>query len=438
MRPIRAPKKRGPAQVVAGTLVVLGLFASLAIMVAQGSIVTAAPVTLTLNYNCTFPLIGAQPLTVEIHSEMPTEIAAGTATGAFEIDAVATVSETARVGLRTVGAATLEGTVKANANLSVPGLELPITMDMTIPSAAVPATSGAFPTNASGSTPSLTFQPANAGTATITVGDLVMTLTPKAANGSPTGLGTFESACTAAPGQNRVLHTFTITGGAPTTSTVTTPTTAPTTATTSTTVASTSTTSTTSAPTTTRPSTTTTSTSTPGTHLDLSYAITGNARIGAANGNVPLQGTIDADFDLSTGTHVSQLTLRPAVGRFTVLGLIPTTANIEFVPVGETTGSLVDGKLTSRTEMMIKLTNVVLFDFLPIAGGQNCQTSAAAVIELSSPDGQLFNPQQGGTLQGTFNLPSLAANGCGWLGGIVSLFMAGPNNDLTLDLTAAP
>jgi len=153
---------------------------------------------------------------------------------------------------------------------------------------------------------------------------------------------------------------------------------------------------------------------------------------------VPLAGAIDADFDLASGTHASKLTLNPAVGKFTVLGLLPTTANIQFVPVGDTTGSLVDGRLTSRSEVYIKLTNVMLLGFLPLAGGQSCQTSVPAVIELASPQGQLFNPMAGGTLEGSFNLPSLANTGCGALGSIVSLFMAGPNNDITLNLTAAP
>jgi hypothetical protein len=452
MRPIRVRKKRGPAQIVAATGVVLGMIGALATIVVQGHAVTAAPVSMTLNYNCTFPLIGAQPLTVEIHSDMPTSIAPGTPTGAFQINAVATVSETARLGLRTVGAATLEGTVQANANLAVPGLNLPITMDMTIPQVAIPTASGAFPTNASGSTPSLTFTPANAGTATITVGDLVMNLTPKAANGQPTGLGTFESVCTVAPGQNQVLHSFTVTGGATTTTatsattattaTTTTSTTRPTTASTATT--SSSTTSTTRATTSSSTSSSTTSTtrstsstSGPSTHLNLRYNATGSSRIGAANGNVPLSGSIAADFDLSAGTHVSQLTLAPTTGKFTVLGLIPTTAKIEFVPTGPTTGALVDGRLTTRSEVTIKLTNVSLFNILPIASGANCQTSTPAVIELASPAGELFNPQAGGNLEGTFNLPALAQGSCGWLTGIVSLFMAGPNNTINLQLTAA-
>jgi hypothetical protein len=440
MRPIRPPKQRGPARIVAVTGVVLGLIASLTTIVVQGRVVTAAPVSLTLNYNCTFPLIGAQPLSVEIHSDMPTEIAAGSPTGAFQIDAVATVSETARVGLRTVGAATLEGTVSAASHLSAPNLDLPLTVGMTIAPVAIPTASGAFPTNASGSTPSLTFQAQNAGTATISVGDIVMTLTPKAANGGPTGLGTFESACTAVPGQSQVLHTLTITGGTSATtvaSTTTTPVTTATTATTATTTSTTRPTSSTSSTTSTTGTTrTTTTTTSPSTHLNLSYGVAGSTHIGQANGNVPLQGAITADFDLGSGTHVSKLTLQPAVGQFTVLGLLPTTANIEFVPVGDTTGSLVDGRLTSRSEVTIKLTNVRLFGFLPIAGSPTCQTSTPAVIELASPPGELFNPAQGGKLEGTFVLPGLAAGTCGFLGGIVSLFMAGPNNTITLNLTA--
>ena len=66
MRPIRPPKQRGAARTIAATGVVLGLIAALATIVVQGRVVTAAPVSLTLNYNCTFPLIGAQPLSVTV------------------------------------------------------------------------------------------------------------------------------------------------------------------------------------------------------------------------------------------------------------------------------------------------------------------------------------------------------------------------------------
>ncbi|HET6289392.1 MAG TPA: fibronectin type III domain-containing protein, partial [Amycolatopsis sp.] len=69
--------------------------------------------------------------------------------------------------------------------------------------------------NASGSAPALRFdQP---GTATLSVHDLVLTMTPLTASGAETGLGTFVADCTPANGQANVLHTFTVTPAADTT-----------------------------------------------------------------------------------------------------------------------------------------------------------------------------------------------------------------------------
>lgn len=421
--------RRGAPRAVAAAILAVGLVASVLVLVARGRSASAADASLTLNYNCTFPLIGSQPIAVEIHTDIPSEVATGQATPAFNINAVASVSETARLGLRTVGAATLEGTVSSDAHLTVPGLDLPLSVDMNVPAVPIPATAGAFTVDAKGTTPPLTFSAANVGQGTITVGDLLMRLTPKTAAGAPTGLGTFDAPCTQVPGQNNVLQTITIVGGGgPTTAppTTGTPTTAP-----PTTAATTTTTR--PGPTTTRP--TTPPTSGPSTVIKLAYSVQGTSFISSANGNVPVTGSINANFDLAAGTHVSQLTLQPAVGAFRVAGLIPTQAAIEFVPQGNTTGSLVDGKLTAHAVMTIKIRSIVLFGILPIAGGNRCQTSTAVTVDLASPDGQPFDPVNGGKLSGTFTMPSLA--NCGILGALVNIFVAGPDNTLDINLTPA-
>jgi len=410
-------RRRGRITLAAAIVTVIGLGACSSTTLAgsgdtsEDDVGAAALASLTLNYSCVFPLIGAQPLSVEISSDIPTEVTPGVPTGAFEIDAISTVNDAARVGLRTVGATTLEGTVKADAHLAAPSLDLPLVVDMAIPQAPIPATAGAFTVNADGATPSLTFTAQNAGTGTITVGDLVLTMTPRDANGNPTGLGTFDADCTAAPGQDQVLHTFTITGGSGTT----------------TTSVPGSTTSTT------LPSTTTTTVPQP---LEFAFDLTGSSFIQAANGTTPLTGGIVAQFDLATGTHTSELTLAPTTGSFTILGILPVTASIEFVQAGPTTGSLVDGRLTSRSEMFVRLTNVLAFGYLPIGGGPTCQTTTPAVVDLATPAGELFDPLAGGNLEGTYTLPGLAAGSCGFLGDLISLFTAGPNNTIDLALTA--
>lgn len=419
MRPTRT---RGPRLLAAGTGAALALAACSSTTLGttptgEADEVAAAAATLTLDYNCTFPLIGAQPLTVAITADIPSQVTPGVPTGEFRIDAVSTVNDAARVGLRTVGATTLEGTVQADAHLSVPNLDLPLNVDMAIPSAPIPSAAGPFTVNANGATPSLTFTPQNAGTGTITVGDLVLTLTPRDANGNPTGLGTFDSDCTVVAGQDQTLHTFTI-GGTPGSTTTTAP--------------SGSTTTAPSTTSTTRPTTTTT----PPQDLEFSFDLAGESFIGAANGTTALVGGIDARFNLATGRHTSTLTLNPTTGNFNILGFLPVTAQIEFVQTAPTTGSLVDGRLTSHSEMHVKLTNVLMFGLLPIGGGPNCQTTTPASIDLATPEGELFDPLSGGRLTGTYALAGLASGQCGFLGDIISVFMAGPNNTIDLTLTA--
>ena len=425
-----APTRSGPRRLAAGISAALGLAACSSTTVGTGGTggtgatgaadeVSAAAATLTLDYTCTFPLIGAQPLAVAITAQIPDQVSPGVPTGEFQIDAVSTVNDAARVGLRTVGATTLEGTVAAEAHLAVPNLDLPLSVDMAIPSAPIPTATGPFTVNANGSTPSLTFSPNNAGTGTITVGDLVLTMTPRDANGNPTGLGTFDADCTVVPGQDQTLHTFTI-GGTPGSTTTTAP------------PGSTTTTAPPSTTSTTRPTTTTA----PPQDLEFAFDLAGESFIRAANGTTRLAGGIEARFDLATGRHESTLTLQPTTGEFLILGFLPVTAHIEFTQTAPTTGTLVDGRLTSHSEMHVKLTNVLMGGFLPIGGGPACQTTTPASIDLATPQGELFDPLSGGRLTGTYTLSGLAAGQCGFLGDLISLFMAGPDNTIDLTLTA--
>ncbi|WP_208025762.1 DUF6801 domain-containing protein [Amycolatopsis acidicola] len=218
----------------------------------------ADPVSLTLQYTCSFPLVGNQPIQIVIGSDIPASIPVGQATPEFAITAVSTVPSTVTQGLVLVGAATVEGTASAQSTVTAPEATLPVTVPTTIPSTPVPATAQPFDVTATGAAPALTFT--QAGDATISVGDITLTMTPRKADGTETGLGTFDSACTQNAGQNNVLATFQITGGGETTTTTTGETTTTTSEPTSTTTISepTSTTTTTSTGGTTTTTTTTT------------------------------------------------------------------------------------------------------------------------------------------------------------------------------------
>ncbi|GAA0252736.1 hypothetical protein GCM10010492_61620 [Saccharothrix mutabilis subsp. mutabilis] len=189
--------------------------------------VTGAPVTpepvigsgahppLKQVYNCPFPLIGNQNVTVDISTNpLPNEIAQGTFTPKIDITAVSNAGSTATQGLRLVGGETIQGSALATSLVSSPQGHLAVQVPTAIPNQPIPA-SGDLVVNASGSAPALRFdQP---GTATLSVHDLVLTMTPLKADGTPTGLGTFTSDCTLVDATARnVLQTFTITGAADT------------------------------------------------------------------------------------------------------------------------------------------------------------------------------------------------------------------------------
>lgn len=86
--------------------------------------------------------------------------------------------------------------------MTAPEGTIPVTVPATVPVTPVPA-SGTFDVTATGSAPSLTFTQA----------------------GTDTGLGTFDSACTQAAGQNNTLAAVQISGGTTTEPTTTEPTT---------------------------------------------------------------------------------------------------------------------------------------------------------------------------------------------------------------------
>ncbi|QES45499.1 hypothetical protein DEJ49_34945 [Streptomyces venezuelae] len=165
--------------------------------------------------------------------------------------------------------------------------------------------------------------------------------------------------------------------------------------------------------------------------MKLNFDIKGTSVIKAANGSTPLTGGIDTRYDLSKGTFDADLKLNPTKGQFTIMGFLPTTADIAFEQTGKTTGTLdTAGALKSQSEMYVKLGSVNVFG-IPIGGGPECRTGTPAKIDLAS-EGR-FQPYKGGKLKGTYTLPAL--KGCGGLNDMISAFTAGPGNTIDMDLT---
>ncbi|WP_236725122.1 fibronectin type III domain-containing protein [Amycolatopsis orientalis] len=210
-----------------GTLTGLGTFVSdctlgqgqetvLQTYTVTGSAVTPEAVVGTGNhpplrqiYSCPFPLIGNQDVSVDINATLPDTVPVGQFTPKIDITAVSNAGKTATEGLRLVGAETIKGSALATSLVSSPQGHLAVGVPTAIPQQPIPPVGNDLIVNAGGAAPSLRFdQP---GTATLSVHDLVLTMTPLTASGAETGLGTFVADCTPANGQANVLHTFTIT-----------------------------------------------------------------------------------------------------------------------------------------------------------------------------------------------------------------------------------
>lgn len=176
----------------------------------------------------------------------------------------------------------------------------------------------------------------------------------------------------------------------------------------------------------------------PDTGIEVTYDAEGSTTVEASDGNVPLSGVIDSEVNPNTGDVTADLQLDPTTGSFEIPLLfhsIDGSAEIEFEPVGETTGTLEDGQLTTQSELNVhvKKASVNLFGKdIKIGGGTECRTEAPAEITLEN-EGDNFLPLSGGTLVGTYELPRL--ENCGLLTEVLNKFMAGPGNQIELELT---
>ncbi|GAB3161421.1 DUF6801 domain-containing protein [Amycolatopsis sp. NPDC004378] len=402
---------RGKKKTVAAAAAVgaVGLVATALVVGAQAS--AADPISLTLNYHCTLPLVGSQSLKVVINTDLPTTVNTGQPTGAFDIKAVSTINADTVAGLSLIGATTIEGTATAAATVAAPSLNLPVNVPITLDKTNIPA-SGELNINASGKTPSLTFT--QAGQAKITVGDLQLKVTPRKADGSVTGItpdGTIDAPCTQDAGQNNTLATITIAGGGGTTPPTTTP-------------------PTTTPPTTTPPTTTPPTTTPPGGGIKYSFGITGSTSLKSLGSTAPISGSFDADVDLAAKKFTGTLQLNPTHTDFKLFGFIQGSSDVKVVPNGPQTGELVGTGFKAHIKFDTFLTTVNLFG-IPISTDPKCGTVSSSTSEMTTgPD---FDLLKGGKLSGTYSLSAL--QNCGSFNDIISAFAKSDGN--TLDLVLA-
>ena len=174
--------------------------------------------------------------------------------------------------------------------------------------------------------------------------------------------------------------------------------------------------------------------------IDAVYPISGSTYINATQSTLDLgPGTLSTAIDLSTSplSITGAVSLPPSTGSFNAIGIVPVTATVALVPVGETTGSLVsgaltDGEISATSEFTLQITQLEVAG-LNVFPGPDCETATPATITVTSPSD--FNATAGGTLTGTYTIPDFRS--CGLLGvetPIINALIPGPNNTISLTL----
>ena len=373
-------------------------------------VASADVVTKSVNYTCAYPLIGARDLKVNLTAAgIPQQVTVDTATPTIRIDTSDVISADTVEGLHAIGASTLEGTARAAVTINAP--ESPgginATVDQTLQKVTIPA-SGTATLASFGTRTPLTFS--QAGHATITLGNLKLRVTPKKADGSATGMGSFDVICTPAGGPV-TLAAFDIVTQSVTNQ----------------------------QPDLTPPAWLTgqgpSDTTEPVTKLHYDLSLNGSSFIKGANGTVPIVGGLSVDVDGATGAITGPLTLNPGKGTFSILGFLPMTSTVSFTQTGATTGTYANGVIDTSSPMYVNYADFSVFGAIPIAGGSTCSTTSPVTVAMHSDRTRLFNPFKGGSyVADDYTLPALNGN-CGPLGGIVSIFEQGSGNTITAALS---
>jgi hypothetical protein len=161
------------------------------------------------------------------------------------------------------------------------------------------------------------------------------------------------------------------------------------------------------------------------------YDVTkGTSHVKKTNSQLPLgPGSLVVDLDGASGNFTAEMTLPPVKSEFKVIGFIPATATVTMEQVG-ITGTLIDGVVTSRALVNIKLSDVKTLG-IPLFVGDKCRTATPAVIDLhSAPD---FNALEGGDLLApNYTIPQF--KDCNLATGILNGLIPGPDNTLSLTL----
>lgn len=173
-------------------------------------------------------------------------------------------------------------------------------------------------------------------------------------------------------------------------------------------------------------------------NLNITYDATGSTLVAKPKSTIKLGPTTLTSTIRPDGTFTGALPIPSAQSAFNVIGFIPAKATVSFLSTGPVTGALVSDPNTGSLRVQavakytLKLTNVTLAG-IPTFVGDKCLSSSVVSIPVATPAGKAFDIEAGGTVSGTYTIPSFA--NCGLTTGIINQLVPGPNNTVSFALS---
>lgn len=179
----------------------------------------------------------------------------------------------------------------------------------------------------------------------------------------------------------------------------------------------------------------TTGTASASTILHAKYKVSGSTYLAGPQSSLDLgPGTLAARVNTSSGKITATLSLPPATGSFTELGIVPVTATAQFINDGPTRGKINTrtGKVSTTSKITLQLTKLSVAG-VPVPVGSSCETAQPVVVSLKSQKG--FNVLAGGTMAGSYTIGDF--QGCGVATALINLTIPASGNTISLTLGKA-
>jgi len=170
--------------------------------------------------------------------------------------------------------------------------------------------------------------------------------------------------------------------------------------------------------------------------LTVAYHVKGTSTVAKTGSTITLgPTTLTTHVSPKDGSFTGTLPLPPTSTSFSVLGLLPVTATVSFLPSGTLTGQLhARPKVTvsATSSYTLQLSNVTVAG-IPTPVGSQCETADPVSIAVATPTGKVFDLTKGGQVTGTYTIGNFAD--CGLTTALINLLVPGPNNTVSLNLT---